>query len=138
MCIKRGSLYLAVIVLTVLLLSLVAIPLSAEKSPKLKLDKTAVNLGVVYNTSPSIEFVVNFTNEGREMLRISEIRTSCPCLTTDYPRGMVAHNEEGEIKCTLNLQSFVAGNFEKKLQIFSNSSEEPQVVVVKGEYKYKD
>lgn len=135
MSMKRGK-FIAIVVAAVVLLSLVAIPLSAGKSPKLKLERTDIDLGVVYNKQPTLDFVIKFTNGGREQLRITEIRSSCPCLSTEYPRGMIAKGQKGEIKATLDLRAFTAGNFEKKLQIFSNSSKEPQVIVVHGEYKY--
>jgi len=135
---KRGSRFLAAIVSVVLVLSFVAIPLCAGKSPNLKLETNSVQLGDVYNNQSCVSFVIKFVNKGRDKLRITDIRTSCPCLTTVYPHGLLERGDEGEIKCTLNLQNFTAGKFEKKLQIFSNSQEVPQVVVVQGEYKYKE
>lgn len=110
----------------------------ASKTAKLKLERTTIDLGVIYNTQSTHNIVIPFKNKGKQNLLISEVRSSCGCLTVQFPRDGFKPGDSGEIVVTLSTTHFVPQKFEKKIQIFSNSSASPQIVTIRGEYRFSE
>lgn len=122
--------------LAVLLITLCSLLACSAKPAKLKFDKTTIDMGVLYNNKAKVDIVIKFKNKGTEKLLLTDVRTSCGCLTVKYPHAHIAGGATDEITATLDTQFFQPGRFEKKIQVFSNSSKEPQVVTIRGEYRY--
>lgn len=127
-----------IILMLSLALLMVFVPSYARKTAKIKVDKTTIDVGVMDNISNVRTISIGFVNKGKEKLKISEIRTSCGCLTVTYPQYLIAPGEKGMIKAVLDLRNLSPMHIDKKIAIYSNSKKSPLVITVTGEYKYAE
>lgn len=119
-----------------LFLALISLTINAKKSCNLKIDRKNINVGIVYDTDPVKTYIIKFKNKSKKRLKITDIRTSCGCLSAEYPRYMIDPGKGGEIKLVLDLTNFHPMEIEKKAGIYTNLDESPQVVMLTGEFRY--
>lgn len=72
-----------------------------------------------------------FTNNGDQPLVLSNVKASCGCTTPSWPRGEVKPGESEVIKVQYRTTSR-AGSFNKSVTVYSNGSESPVILRIKG------
>ncbi len=88
-------------------------------------DFGKINQGVPVTT----RFVL--TNNGTEPVIIEQVRTSCGCTASEYPKEPVAPGKSATIKVKYNAKS--PGAFSKSITVYSNAKESITVLRIKGE-----
>ena len=101
-------------------------------------DKSSAHIkfsGIVYdygsieqNSEGICEF--KFTNEGKSPLILSNVRSSCGCTVPNWPRNPLGTGEEATIKVKYNTTRI--GSFSKSITVYSNGSEQPIILRIKG------
>jgi len=86
-----------------------------------------------YGTIPfkgdgTYEFV--FKNAGKEPLVLKNVRSSCGCTVPEWPKEPINKGEKSIIKVSYNTR--ITGSFSKSISVYSNASDAPFVLVVKG------
>ncbi len=86
------------------------------------------NFGTIEQGTP-VTHEFTFTNNGDELLYVTQIKTSCGCTAADYSKDGIAPGEEGFVKVKYNASK--AGNFQKTVQVIGNTGDIP-VLTIKG------
>ncbi|MGN1376605.1 MAG: DUF1573 domain-containing protein [Prevotella sp.] len=84
-------------------------------------------------------------NKGNDLI-IDTVRTSCGCTTASYPKGIISKGDRFDVNITYD--ALQLGHFNKEVAIFSNASNVPFFLRIKGvvvegsediltDYKYK-
>lgn len=131
--------YLSIIMLCIMANGLIAQQLSlnteTEKSEAPKLfaivqwDKDVHDFGQVAQNSPvSVDF--NFTNTGNVPMLITEVKTSCGCTATNYPKAAIEPGATASI--TVNYNAKAAGSFNKTVMVYANTEEKVKKLQIKG------
>ena len=97
------------------------IPAAAQ--PKLAIDKTKIDFGVIYNGSTKKARVV-LKNIGRDTLRILGVTTSCGCTTARQPKSFLKSGESDTMEVEFNSTGF-RGSIEKHINIMTNDPTAP-------------
>ena len=98
---------------------------------------------VLYETPLNVKF--DLRNKGNDLI-INSVRTNCGCAVAEYPKGIIAKGDSFAINVTYGARQL--GHFEKEVAIYSNASDRPyylkmrgvvvdKVVDFKGKYDYK-
>jgi hypothetical protein len=101
--------------------------LSAVAQPKLTIDKSKIDLGVIYNGTTKKARVV-LKNVGRDTLRILGVTTSCGCTTARQPKAFLKTGESDVVEVEFNSTGF-RGKIEKHINIMTNDPISPTVYV---------
>ena len=104
------------------------LPFSAS-AQKLNVINGDVNCGPVGYESP-VTAVFELQNKGRSKLRISDVKVSCGCTSVEYPRADISGGAKFEIKMTYDARQL--GHFNKMAAVYSNGSEKPVYLKMKG------
>jgi hypothetical protein len=100
-----------------------------SKSAKIKFTETTHDYGEIeLNGDGTCEF--KFTNEGKETLILSNVRSSCGCTVPAWPRTPIKKGEDAVIKVKYNTAR--VGSFNKSITVYSNGSEQPVILRIKG------
>jgi hypothetical protein len=107
----------------------------SEKSEAPKLfaivhwDKEIHDFGNIAQNSPvSVDF--SFTNSGDTPMIITEVKTSCGCTATHYPKTPVQPGASASITVNYNAKSL--GNFTKSVMVYANTEEGVKKLQIKG------
>ncbi|MFT5723535.1 MAG: hypothetical protein ACI9JN_000649 [Bacteroidia bacterium] len=73
--------------------------------------------------------VFEFTNVGNGNFYIKEVKTTCSCTATDWPKGAVAPGSTGQITVTFDTKE-KNGEYAKGVNIFSNAGEINLIIMV--------
>lgn len=96
---------------------------------KLSAVKSEIDCGEVKFRNPiSVTFEVK--NEGRGSINITDVRTSCGCVSVDYPKDAITNNKA---MITVMFDAAQMGHFEKEIGIYNNKSKEPLMLKLVGE-----
>ena len=68
-------------------------------------------------------------NKGNDLV-INNVRTSCGCATATWPQGTIAKGDKFEIAVTYDARQL--GHFEKDVAIYSNASDQPFYLKMRG------
>ncbi len=105
---------------------------SEEKSvfgPAIEFSETDYDYGTMkQGDNGTHEFV--FTNTGTEPLVLSNVRSSCGCTIPEWPREPINASESAMIKVKYDTKRI--GQFNKSITVYSNASEAPIVLHIKG------
>ena len=71
-----------------------------------------------------------FYNTGSEPLVIHEVKTSCGCVTVDFPKEPIKAGEEGVIRTKLDLTEEPHGFIRRAATVYNNSKNRPEVRLV--------
>lgn len=100
-----------------------------DKSAKISFTKTVHDYGnITLNSDGTSEF--KFKNEGKAVLILSNVRSSCGCTVPNWPKGPIKKGEAGTIKVKYNTAR--AGSFSKSITVYSNGSQQPVILRIKG------
>jgi hypothetical protein len=75
-------------------------------------------------------YIFVFKNTGKEPLVLRNVRASCGCTQPEWPKDPINKGKQGEIKVSYNTK--ITGSFSKTISVFSNATEEPIILVIKG------
>lgn len=75
--------------------------------------------------------VFKFTNTGNEPLLISDVKTSCGCTASEYPREPVAPGESAEIEAVFD-SSGKSGAQTKNVTVMTNTNPSSNVLILEG------
>lgn len=117
------------IILSILLISIPFLFLSAQNEPVMTFEKTVHNFGDIKKGHPvAYEFV--FTNTGRQPIFLSKPRSSCGCTVPTYSEKPIMPGQKSSI--TIEFDAAKEGPFNKQVTIISNAENSPVILIVKG------
>ena len=99
--------------------------------PELSFRVKEHDFGSVWEKGRKVSYDYVFTNTGSAPLVITRTITSCRCVDVEYNKKPVPPGGQGMISVTYNPRK-QQGLFYKAIQIFSNSPEGVQIIIVKG------
>lgn len=76
-----------------------------------------------------------FTNTGTDPLILSNVRSSCGCTVPEWPREPIKPGESSSIKARYDTRRI--GQFSKSITVYSNATETPIVLRIKGKVEPK-
>ena len=77
-----------------------------------------------------------FTNTGKEPLIISDVKTSCGCTASDYPKEPLAPGDSAEIKAVFDTGG-KSGNQTKNVTVMTNTDPATNVLIIEGNVERK-
>ncbi len=115
-------------------------PMTAEqlsKAPKLSFENTIHDFGdIKEGDQVSTEFV--FTNLGKSVLNIREIKASCGCTISNLEKNDIGPGDTGTIKVTFNSRGR-RGIQQKSISVFSNDPANPtQRITIKAKVEVEN
>lgn len=118
-----------------LMLTLGATTLRAAEpqGAELELQTSLLDLGEIAQEDGKQMLRLSFSNTGDVPLVITEVRTSCSCMTVDYKREKVMPGERGVINITLNPAKAPKGQYLRVIQIYSTAKSGVKRVTVKAQ-----
>lgn len=115
---------------TVMICLLIVARLVGMAQAKIDFDKKVHEFGVVLWKHPA-KAVFTITNKGNKPLVISNVTTSCGCTVADWTKTPIAPGASGEVSSTFDAKAL--GRFQKTIGIYSNASDRPIYLTVRGE-----
>ncbi|MDR2882611.1 MAG: DUF1573 domain-containing protein [Alistipes sp.] len=100
--------------------------------PHFDFEITEHDFGDIEHSLPKVECRFRFTNDGTAPLVITKILTSCSCVKADYAKRPVPPGGEGEIVITYEVSKKEPGVFYKVIEVYSNSADRRNNLIVKG------
>ena len=86
--------------------------------PKISVDKTRIDMGVIYNGETKKARIV-IKNIGSDSLKIIGVTTSCGCTTAKRPKDYLRRGEQDAVEVEFNSTGF-RGKIEKHVSIMTN------------------
>lgn len=112
------------VILSVLLVS-AALEVSAQR---ISAKHEVIDCGNVLYESP-VTAKFELRNKGNDLI-IDTVRTSCDCVVADYPKGTIAKGDNFMVEVTFDARQL--GHFYKEAAIYSNASDKPFYLTMKG------
>lgn len=81
-------------------------------------------------------FIFEFKNNGKELLQIQDVLTTCGCAAPSWPKEIIKPSEKGSIKVTYD--SKTPGRFNKTITVYYNGKNSPLELKVKGQIPYPE
>lgn len=98
-------------------------------APEIKFNKTTHDYGeIMAKGDGNCEF--KFTNEGKEPLILSNVRSSCGCTIPVWPRHPILPGQSEVIKVKYDTKR--VGVINKSIQVYSNAKTSPVTLRIKG------
>jgi hypothetical protein len=98
-------------------------------APIIKFDKTVHDYGTIQQHGDgNCEF--KFTNEGKEPLILSNVRSSCGCTVPTWPRQPILPGQSEVIKVKYDTKR--VGMINKSVHVYSNAKVSPLTLKIKG------
>ena len=105
---------------------------SEPKGADIELSTSLIDLGTIAQDDGKQLLRLSFTNTGDVPLVVTEVRTSCSCMSVDYKREKVLPQERGTINITLNPAKAPKGQYLRVMQIYSTARSGVKRVTVKA------
>jgi hypothetical protein len=86
---------------------------------RIQWEDTLKNFGSI-NEGDSVLIKFKFKNKGETALFILDVRPSCGCTLTDFPRNAIRPGDQGVITATFNTQGH-PGNVTKSIMVKTNT-----------------
>lgn len=90
----------------------------SDNSPVISFSKTEFDFGTIRMGSEAVHYFV-FSNSGKSPLIILNVRTSCGCTVTDWPKTPLGAGMKDSLKVEYNTR--VKGVFNKTITVQSNA-----------------
>ena len=100
-----------------------------QKDSTIVFNKTVHDFGELTQGVPQT-YSFEFTNTGKEVLVIENVRASCGCTSSGWTKEPIKPGEKGYVSATYNAAS--KGMFDKSLTVTSNGTPNVIVLRVKG------
>jgi hypothetical protein len=107
--------------LFVALLGVSRISAQSPKGADIEFQTNIVDLGELSHEDDKQVVRLAYTNTGDLPLVVTEVRTSCTCITVQYDRKKVMPGERGSIVITMDPAKAPEGNFYRVLQVYSSA-----------------
>ena len=121
--------------IAIVLLAMLSVPMLGAQEPKgadIEFQSSVVDLGVVAQEGGKQMVRLSFTNTGDVPLVVTEVRTSCSCMSVSYERKRVEPSEHGVITVTLDPSKAPKGQYYRVMQIFSTATSGVKRITVKA------
>ena len=121
--------------IAIVLLTMLSVPMLGAQEPKgadIEFQSSVVDLGVVAQEGGKQMVRLSFTNTGDVPLVVTEVRTSCSCMSVSYERKRVEPSERGVITVTLDPSKAPKGQYYRVMQIFSTATSGVKRITVKA------
>lgn len=128
----RASLSL-ITLFALLLFGATTLHASEPKGADIELSTALIDLGTISQDDGKQLLRLGFTNTGDVPLVVTEVRTSCSCMSVDYKREKVLPQERGTINITLNPAKAPKGQYLRVMQIYSTARSGVKRVTVKAQ-----
>ena len=128
----RASLSLTTL-FALLLFGATTLHASEPKGADIELSTSLIDLGTISQDDGKQLLRLGFTNTGDVPLVVTEVRTSCSCMSVDYKREKVLPQERGTINITLNPAKAPKGQYLRVMQIYSTARSGVKRVTVKAQ-----
>lgn len=100
-----------------------------ENLPEITFEAIEHDYGSIeYNGNGEYEFV--FENTGDSPLVLKNVKTSCGCTASEWPKEPIEEGENGKIK--VSYKTTIPGNFNKSITVYSNASNAVVTLRIKG------
>lgn len=121
------------IILLMLAIIAIAIPLSADKKGKAKIQfsEYTYDFGVIKEANGAVSHTFEFTNTGNANLIITEVTATCGCTRPEYPKEPIAPGKKGKIKITYNPLAR-PGIIDRTITVKTNGSPKKVRLKIKG------
>lgn len=104
-------------------------PAIPKPSPELLQSReTSFDFGKIPQGKP-VTHIFEFTNTGKDSLKLDDVRASCGCTTPEWSREKIAPGTTSLIKVGYN--AFADGPFEKNVTITYNGTQ-TKVIIIRG------
>lgn len=121
--------------IAIVLLAMFSAPMlgaQEHKGADIEFQSSVVDLGVVAQEGGKQMVRLSFTNTGDVPLVVTEVRTSCSCMSVSYERKRVEPSERGVITVTLDPSKAPKGQYYRVMQIFSTATSGVKRITVKA------
>ena len=121
--------------IAIVLLAMLSVPMLGAQEPTgadIEFQSSVVDLGVVAQEGGKQMVRLSFTNTGDVPLVVTEVRTSCSCMSVSYERKRVEPSERGVITVTLDPSKAPKGQYYRVMQIFSTATSGVKRITVKA------
>ncbi|PID93777.1 MAG: hypothetical protein CSA95_06185 [Bacteroidetes bacterium] len=106
-----------------------ATPEKNPNAPRMAFESLVYDYGTIYQHGDgNCEF--RFTNEGKEPLVLSNVRSSCGCTVPDWPRKPILPGKSDVIKVRYATNRL--GKINKSITVQSNADNSPMVLRIAG------
>lgn len=104
----------------------------SKKGARIEFEKTNHDYGELDFGSEGIcEF--KYTNTGKEPLVLTNVKSSCGCTIPEWPKEPLRKDESASIK--VRYDTHRVGTFTKSITVYSNASNSPKRIFIKGRVK---
>lgn len=100
-----------------------------KKKPHIAFQETVYDFGKIPYNGPGIH-KFEFKNQGKGLLIISEVKSTCGCTTSNYSKAPIKRGKTGFIEVKYNTK--IVGQFTKNIRIYSNAFNSPIILQIKG------
>ncbi len=101
--------------------------ISALSQPRVSVEKSTIDLGVIYNGQTRKASIV-LKNTGKVVLKVLDIQTSCGCTAVKHPKNELKPGESDHLEVEFNSTGF-RGKVSKTVTIQTNDPAHPAVTV---------
>lgn len=102
----------------------------SARAQRISFERNTVDVGNVLWKIPAIA-TFRFTNkDGKQDLKVNDVDAGCGCMSVEWTREPIGKGDEGEIRITYN--SMMLGHFDRYVDVYTNISEKPTRIRVKG------
>ena len=98
-------------------------------------SKDKHNFGIIPYKKEAI-YSFEFTNPGKTMLIINDVKTSCGCTVPEWSKEPIRPSGKGQVKIKYN--AAFPGTFHKTVEVFYNGLGSPDSLEIKGEVEYHE
>jgi len=105
-------------------------PENTQKTGSIVFKNLEYDFGVLDYNAEAIA-VFTFKNITKKPVKLTNVRASCGCTGTEWPREEIAKKKKGEITVTYN--SKIVGKFNKTVYVYVEGIDNPIQLVIKGE-----
>jgi len=95
---------------------------------RISAKQTVIDCGNVLYEQP-VKARFELLNKGSDLV-INDVRTSCGCAVASYPKGTIAKGDNFVVE--VEYDALQLGHFEKEAAIFSNASDKPYYLKMRG------
>ncbi len=101
----------------------------ASEGPVISFSETEYDFGTIRTGSEAVHYFV-FSNTGKTPLVILNVRTSCGCMASEWPKIPVAEGRKDSLRVEYNTK--VKGVFSKTITVQSNAKDPVIELRIKG------